>query len=415
MTFDAFLTGLAHGKAKTHTSMLLPDKNSAPMTGAAGYFQVRLVDMSLAFGRQWHQDVVPATFVLAEYNYGGKPIRHPFFVSNAMVEGLPTGIAPATLRMRLRNTMVVGPTPYSGGDVALFVGLFKSVIADRRKDAFGIFEQLFGKIDVLGFSQYLNIANRLSETIFSCLGATDIECVLAERRVLIQGETPLSRTHLVLLKATGKQPVDTQGLSMHGDELMRTSGGKVAPPEDLDFCVLSIERMAQRDDYAVFPFHALWQQARAKMVGGQAAEAQALMLECASQIFASADLSEEHKVDLIEFYQARLLAVKNLLSTRSGTADTVQRGEEAAPARLMQAHALAVQPELDSKRLDRHFQRIDALSRGFNTGLSEQPEPEAMLVDLIAQHLKAARPAYCAQADDAAFLAGALAAGSVQA
>lgn len=413
MPFDAFFTGLARGKVKAHASILLPDENSAPMTGG-GYFQVRLVDMSLAFGRQWHQEVVPATFVLADYNYGGKPIRHPFFVSNAMVDGLPTGIMPATLRMRLRNTMVVGPTPYVGGDVALFVGLFKSVIADRRKEAFGIFEQLFSKIDVLGFSQYLNIANKLSETIFSCLGAADIECVLAERRVLIQGEMPSSRTYLILLSSTDKQPVDTQGLSMHGDELIRKSGTREAPPEDLDFCVLSIEHIAQRNDYAAFPFHALWQQARAKMVGAQVAEAQALMLECASQIFSSADLSEEHKVDLIEFYQARLLAVKNLLSPRSGTTDAVQRGEEAAPARLMQAHALAVQPALDSKRLDRHFHRIDALSRGFNTSLSRQPEPDAMLTDLIMQHLTA-RQAHCAQTGDAAFLAHALAAGSVQA
>lgn len=413
MNFDAFFSGLVRGRVQSHTSILLKHQDKLPMLGGPGYFQIRLKDMSLAFGRNWHQEVVPAAFILADYNYGGKVVRHPFFVSNAMVEGLPAGVKPETLRIRLHNTLVIGPTPYLGGDVGLFVGLFKSVIADRRQDAFSIFEKLFGSLDIVGFSHYLNIANKLSETIFACLGSADIQCVLAERSIVIQSTLPSDNTYLVLLRAANDEVVDTQGLCMHGDELMRLRDGKLTPPGDLDFCVLSIERMAQRDDYAIFPFHALWQQARAKMANRKPEEAQALMLECASQIFASADLSEDHKIGLIEFYQAKLLAVKNLFTEQSGGVILASRSAEIAPARLMQERAMAVQPSVNRKKLNRYFKRIDKLSSILASGLDLAPEPEEVLVGEIHQHLLS-RSATTAEDGDAAFLASALVAGSVK-
>lgn len=422
MPFAAFFDYLSRGKASSHVTLAFPNEEALPVTGGPGYFQVRLKDMSLAFGREWHQNLVPATFLLADYNYGGKPIRHPFFVSNAMLSGLPAGVDAEKLRIRFRDTMVIGPTPYMGGDVALFVGLFKSVIADRRKDTFTIFEKLFGSVDIAGFSQYLAVANKLSETIFDCLASKDIQCVLAERRVVIAGDSPLRSSYLVMLGASNGGAINTTGLVMHKGELMRQDGAAFSAPDGLDFCVLSIERMALRDDYAALPFHAVWQQARAMAVVGKVAEAQALMLQCAAQIFASADLSEDHKVGLIEFYQARLLAVKSLLSTSSrfaeagAAASMASRNDQMAPARLMQTRALAAEPSLDRKKLDRHIKRIDTLSHLFAADAAQVlvEQPDKVWLDQITKYLSCRSDA-SPQDGNAAFLSSALAAGSIEA
>ena len=410
MQIGAFFDRLAGDKTRTHTAIVLPKPQLAPVKEAGGYFQIRVADMSLVLGREWLKQVEPATFILADYNYGGKAIRHPFFVSNAMITGMPPGLVAETLRIRLRDTLVVGPAPYGGGDVALFVGLFKSVIADRRKEAFAIFQKLFGSVDIAGFAQYLSIADKLSETVFDCLSGPDIQCVLAERRVMIDNQSAAGSYYYVLLSARNNAKIDTSDLLMHEGGLRRQRNGKMTEPDELDFCVLSIERMAERDDYTVFPFHALWQQARAKVALGQPAEAQAMMLQCAAQIYESADLSEEHKVGLIEFYQAGLLAARNAAAFRAGMVAAPSRSGQLALVRQLQAQAIAATPGIDRKKLERHVLRIDALTGQFPDDAADGSG--AAMEAQIRQHL-ASVPAAPGHGGESGFLVHALAAASI--
>jgi hypothetical protein len=388
--------------AHPHTTLVIPDPVATPVGAGAGYFQVRLASMFLRDERRWFQEVVPVTFVLADFNYGKDTVRQPFFVSNQMLSLMPEGIDPGKLRVRFRDTLVAGPTPYTGGDVGLFVGLFRSSIRDWRRDMFSVLETLFGSVDVGLLSQYVKMADKLSDQIFRCLGGEDIECLLAERRVIGQYAVPPAGYLAYLRAADG--PVDTTGLAVHDDTLQRDAGGRMLPVEDLDYCLIRVERLATRNDYSKMDFTTTWRTACEQRRAGNVIESQGLMLHCANQIDASPDLSEEDKSALIELYQSKLLAIRSLAAHRGPGQATTRAG---APSLVRQMQARASKFDRDGTELlaapyDRIAELTAKLSKAPATG-GDIGEAE------IAAHLLAPgspRP-------PAAVLVRALAAGSL--
>lgn len=405
MGFAEFADRVMRTPARPHTTLALPDPAPAEDGAEAGYFQVRLTDMCLSDDRRWNLDIVPATFFLADFNYGGATIRQPFFVSNQLLSMMPEGMDPTRLRVRFRDTLVVGPTPYAGGDVGLFVGLFQSAIEDRRKALFSVFETLFGSFDLGMLSQYVKVADKLSEEIFRCLGGSDVQCVLAERRVIGQHALP-PRGYLAFLRAR-KGQVDTAGLVVHDGTLQRRNGDRMSPVDELDYCLVRIEQLALRNDYSKMDFHRTWSKARERMRAGQPREAQALMLECASQVEASLDLSEDHKVSLIELYQSKLLATRSLKALDAG-AEAATRSGRPSPVRQMQARA-AQADFYDEELLAGPFDQIAQLT----TRLSKAPSGADSIDEAeIAEHLRQARKG---PKPPVSVLVQALAAGSVAA
>ena len=325
MSLADIMDRIAHRRTPPHTSLFLPDPPTVPDGGAGGYFQVRLSSMFLQDERRWFQEIVPATFVLADFNYGKDVVRQPFFVSNQMLSFMPEGIDSRKLRVRFRDTLVAGPTPYTGGDVGLFVGLFQSSIRDWRHEMFSVFETLFGSLDFGLVSQYVKVADKLTDQILRCLGGEDVKCLLAERRVIGQHAFPQAG-YLAYLRTPDGGAVDTDGLVVDDDTLQRTAGSGMVPVEDLDYCLIRIERLATRNDYSKMDFNATWRTACEQRRAGNVAEGQALMLHCANQIDASPDLSEDDKSALIELYQSKLLATRALVSSRGqGEAEAATR------------------------------------------------------------------------------------------
>jgi hypothetical protein len=405
MNVAEFIESVVRRPARRHVTLKLPDPQPAPADNLApGYFQVRLSEMSLTDDRRWQQEIAPATFFLAEFNYADATVRQPFFVSNKLLSGLPDGIDKSKLRVRFRDTLVVGPTPYSGGDVALFVGLFKTAIEDKRQALFSVFETLFGSLDLGVLSQYVKIADKLSASIFSCLGGSDIECLLAERRVIGPQMLP-PRGYLAYLRSR-KGPVDTSGLVVHDDTLQRRDGAGLSPVDDLDYCLVRIEQLTKRNDYTKMDFHRTWTSARGKMIDGQQKEAQALMVECAHQLLASPDLSEDDKVSLIRLYQARLLAAQSLLAAQGGTTPATRAGTPST-VRQMQARAAQAGGVFESELLAKPWEEIAKLT----TQLSLSPAGGNPLdEEQIAAHLNQASKEPRLRA---AVLVQALAAGSI--
>jgi hypothetical protein len=408
MSFADLFEGIAHRRAQPHTTLAFPDPDPGPAAdgAAGGYFQLRLASMVLRDDRTWFQEVVPATFVLTDFNYGKETVRQPFFVSNQLLSLMPEGIDARELRVRFRNTLVAGPMPYAGGDVGLFVGLFRSAIGDWRRDMFSVFETLFGNVDFGLLSQYVKVADKLSGEILRCLGGEDIKCLLAERSVIGQHTCP-QPGYLAYLRASGRAP-DTAHLVVRDDTLQRNGNGGMAPVTDLDYCLIRIDRLATRNDYSKMEFNTTWRTACQQRRAGSLAEAQALMLHCANQIDASPDLSEDDKSALIELYQSKLLAVAPLVSRR-GPGGAATRSGAPSAVRDMQARASKYDRPGD-KSLAGPYDRIAELT----AKLSKAPEANGKIGDIgeaeIAAHVSARggtpRP-------PASVLVRALAAGSV--
>lgn len=328
MSLSDFIERLKASPNVPHATVELDDPEG-PATGLPdAYFQVRLSDMYLSDKRRWQFEIVPAAFILVDYQYASEAVRHPFFVSNKLLSGLPSDMNAKTWPVRFRDVPVLGPTPYVGGNVALFVGLFQSAVEDRRATLFSVFETLFGSLPMGALSEYLKLANKLSSDIARMLGMEDIKCLLAEYAGINQAAAPRQCYRAYLSAREGKP--DIEGLEVRDRTLWRRKGGKVAPVEDTDYCLIRIERLAARNDYGSLDFHATWSEARLKMIERQPQEAQALMLACARQVLVSPDLTEDHKLALIKFYQAKLLAAQVLLDSGPGTRGAPTRAAASA-------------------------------------------------------------------------------------
>ena len=302
------------------------------------YFQIRLSEMYLTDKRRWHQEVAPATFVYTDFLYGNQPVRRAFFVSNALLPDMPPGVEPKTLRVRFTNTSILGPVPYAGGDVDLFVGLFQTTLVDWRQMTFQMLEKIFGVIGPNPVSAYLDKINTLAADLLAFLGRGDVTCMLAEHQALGQQAIP-SVGYIAYLRHSDKQ-IAKEDLQVHEGKLKRKMNGALHDFDETDYCLVRIQRLESRNDDASMPFHPLWQDARKKALGGDTIGAQGLMLDCARQILSSPDLTEGDKTRLIARYQKKLHEAKTLLdpaalphgATRAGTKDIITTMSQRAAA-----------------------------------------------------------------------------------
>jgi hypothetical protein len=324
------LDWMKHRPAQSNQAFFLPPGAETAPVAAPGYFQLRLTQMRLTDDRRWFKEIVPAAFVITEFNHGPQRARRPFFVSNGLLPFVPAGVNVDQLRVNFRNTLVLGPTPDVGGDVVLFVGLFQMAIKDQRKSAFSVLEKLF-QVMPGPVGDYLKLADKLADEIASCLGDENLSCLLGDRSTLGDGLPPAG--YQVYLKANGA-PLDKSTLAVVEDTLMQQKNGQLVPVTDRDYCFVKVEHLAQRNDYASLPFHAVFETARQSLVKGDSDTARLQMLECIGMVYGSLDLSEDDKARLIAFYQAKLLAIQTV---RGGAANGAP-----SPVLRMQARALQV-------------------------------------------------------------------------
>jgi hypothetical protein len=334
MPFSDIVDFLAHRKAALPEVVFLPSPAQPAQAdaGAGQYFLIRLSEMYLSDARRWMKEVAPAAFLQTEFNYAGGPAKRPFFVSNSMLPEMPEPAGP--LRATFSNTSVVGPIPYGGGDVVLFLGLFQTVLKDWRAIAFDIFETVAGPLAVGPFAKYLEMADKLTGKILDCLGQGDVESILADRRPLGKNALPRSGYWAYLRRAP--DGFDPAQLQVVDDRLYHGAGGALRHYDASDYCLVQVECLATRNDYTALPFHKVWLEARNLAIGGKAEEAQGLMLDCARQILLSPDLTEGDKEQLIKFYQVKLHDVAGLVAakgaTRAGSADVLRSMQQRAVA-----------------------------------------------------------------------------------
>lgn len=315
---------------------------------AGAYFQIRLSEMYLTDKRRWHQEVAPASFVYTDFQYDGKQVRRPFFVSNALLPELPLGVEPASLRVRFTNTSVLGPVPYEGGDVDLFVGLFQTTIADWRKMTFQMLEKVFSALGPNPAAAYLDKISGLAGDLLAFLRLNDVKCVLAERLAL--GQHAIPRPGYIAYLRHSERPVPDGELQVHEGRLKHVVDGHLREFDATDYCLVRVQRLATRNDFPSMPFHQLWKEARGKALAGDMAGAQSLMLECARQVLASPELTERDKEYLIPYYQNKLFAADKLLQQAEAPHGAVRAGADEIIGSMSQQALAANDPDTQGIR-----------------------------------------------------------------
>jgi len=273
------------------------------------YFKIRLAEMFMRDRLHNGREFIPLTVALSSFIYDGRSVDVPCIVGNQMLKTIDQYIKGEYVEFR--NTPIIGPVPYAGGDVALFISLYGVQVKNLVKSLFGFLGRMVGVFDIAGLSDYLKIAEQISEGLAGLLGGEDeLDPRIAQREIFsdkLTGRQSFSEKYLLYANcpfdalATDRLWVKDQGL-MQGKD--KTS---LKPFRDHDYCLVKIECLGERGDYTTLPFHAVWQELKRLIWQNRQdslKEADRIFPTLAQQVALSPDLTNRHRNIMIQLYKA---------------------------------------------------------------------------------------------------------------
>ena len=278
------------------TEKFAPDK---------AYFEIRLPEMFLRDKREYTREFIPLSVAMTEFLYSGDTRSIPFFVGNNLLQRIENYTGKEYIEYR--NTRIVGPIPYSGDDVSLFIGLFRVQVSDLFKEFLSFVENIVDIFDVSQLSKYLNIIGSCSAGMAAMLGMKEVELRLGNRDSFtsrVGDSKQFKQCYLAYINCPSGT-LSPETLWVRDDQLfVGRDADSIVSLRDYDYCLVKINHLSQRDDYTKFPFHQLWLEARELIWSGKEQEADAKMAVLGQQMAVSSDLTTTHRHDLIRLYRA---------------------------------------------------------------------------------------------------------------
>lgn len=268
------------------------------------YFQIRLAEMFLHEKTVYGRGFVPLCVLLTDFIYAaaGREAQRqtfPFYASNQIL-GLDKYVGREYVE--LYDTKIMGPIPYLGDDVGLFVGLFRSQVSNLAASLFKFAENIVSAFDVTKFSSFLNIARPLSTGLADLLGLKEVEYLLGRRDDFSdkpKNVRQFREGYLVYINCPENDPA-VKNLWVRDGRLVTGPDEKnLKPFRDFDFCLVHLEHLETRNDYRTFPFYKLWEEARSAIWDGKENIAESKMLELYKDLALSPDLTQTHRYNLI--------------------------------------------------------------------------------------------------------------------
>jgi len=256
---------------------------------------------------EYGSEYIPFTVALSEFLYDGVERSIPFFVGNDLLKKIEDHSGNEYIEFL--NTRVVGPIPYVGDDVALFVGLFRVKVADLFKNLFSFLENILSSFDATQLSKYIDIAGICSSGLASLLGIKEMDLRIGNRDVFTSKPNDPKRfkeCYLAYINcADGSLGPDKLWIRDDSPCLFTGSDKNTAKPlRDYDYCLVRIDKLEKRNDYTKFSFHNLWNEARELIWAGKLQEAELKMAALGLEMARSPDLITDHRHELIRLYRA---------------------------------------------------------------------------------------------------------------
>jgi hypothetical protein len=271
-------------------SVFQPDK---------AYFQLRLSEMFLKNGRELWREFMPMAVLVTEFIFDGKQQTVPFTVSNDILSSIQKSVDGENVAYR--NTKIAGPIPYSGGDLSLFTGLYRTKINDFSEGFFSLIGGVAQAFDTSGLSRYLDVAGPLGSGLANLLGMKDVEFRLGTRDELVENKT-FADGYWVYLNAP-EGSFKKEQLWVRDSQLFVGEGNSVSRFDQSDYCLVQIEHLSERGDYTTLPFHRLWDQAKALIWNNEPEKAKLMFSQLAQEVATSPDLTKSHRFALMQVYK----------------------------------------------------------------------------------------------------------------
>jgi hypothetical protein len=282
------------------------DFTSQPLVKDRDYFEIRLSEMFLRDKREYWRGFVPLGVVLSDFIYDQERKTLPFLVGNQLLKGIGKSLEKEYVEYY--NTRVVGPVPYMGDGLGLFVGLFRTQVTNLAANLFNFVETLVSAFDCGQLTPYLGIAQKLQGGLEKFLGWQEVEYRLGNRDEFIEGqrapENPQAfRNGYLVYMNCPYDAVPPESLEVHQGRLSWKEGQELKRFRQYDYCLIKIERLPERGDLVVLPFYRLWEEVVDKIWDGDLTGASGKFNEFAQQMAKSAELTRAHRHHLIELFR----------------------------------------------------------------------------------------------------------------
>ena len=282
------------------------------------YFQMRLAEMFLRESTVYGVGFVPLCVLLSDFIYAvpGKEAQRqtfPFYAGNQILKGLDQYVEKEYVE--LYDTKIVGPVPYIGGDVGLFVGLFRSEVSNLAASLFKFAENIVSAFDVTKLSSFLEIARPLSAGLADLLGLKEVKYLLGRRDDFFDKPNDVRQFregYLVYINCPEDHEAVRNLWVRDGRLVTGPTKGLLEPFRQFDFCLLRLERLDARNDYRTFPFYKFWDEAKGAIWAGKEAFAESKILELYRELSLSPDLTQTHRYDLIRVFKANFEQEKDI-------------------------------------------------------------------------------------------------------
>lgn len=305
-----------------------------PFAEGDSYFEIRLKEMFLQNGREYWREFVPITVCVCDFIYDKERRSLPFIVNNDILKSIEQYVDGQ--HIEYRNTKMAGPFPYVSGDVAVFVGLFRTKTNDLSVHFCNFIGGLVKTFDVSGLTRYIDLAGPLTSGIEGLLGLKDVEFRLGVREEFSSSDR---QDHQFMdgLWAYINVPsdsIDKRKLHVREGKLEIENGGQMSRFRSNDYCLVELVRLEERGDYTTLPFHRQWDKAKQMIWENQVEKAKVSFLALSQELASCADLTRRHRFALMQAYKANFekeLAAYRSWVSPSEAGESYRAGDANAP------------------------------------------------------------------------------------
>jgi len=288
-----------------NSNVLDANFTSKPFERDASYFEIRLLEMFLRDRIEYGSTYIPSIVALCEFLYDGEQRSIPFFVGNNLLKKIETYTQNEYIEFL--NTRLIGPTPYLGDDVALFIGLFRVETANLFKSLFNFLENLASTFDATQISKYIDIAGICSSGLASLLGIDEMKLRIGNWDVFTSTHNDpkqFKECYLSYINCTDGKLTPNDLWIRDARLWTGPDESSLRPVRDYDYCIVRIKHLPDRDDYTKLSFHSLWKEAVELIWSEKQIEAELKMASLGQQMAVSPDLTTTHRHGLIRVYRA---------------------------------------------------------------------------------------------------------------
>lgn len=281
------------------------------------YFQARVNEMYLPYGRRWMSTYLPMATTLTEFQYNRSAAALPFVVGPSLVED--RGVEIPDTGVVFRDTRVAGIAPYAGGRVALTVVLHRVERENLVRRLLSVVESAAGALDFSAqLGVYLKIAATVLDGVETLFETGQVQPIVGFRTEFDpDAGQPFFPGYFAIL-ADSERLVDPDRLWVKENRLCYGSSldaaepirnGTRSPLQESEFLLYSLVQSEQRSDLELLPFYPLWErvQREATQPGEEHYKsAKANMLSLYQTLSISPDLTEPHAALLVDEFVAKM-------------------------------------------------------------------------------------------------------------